>query len=164
MAGVWSGPPIEAAQARWQEDQEVADLAARLASRRIPVEEATADITKFAEGLKPEEKAERLPLLFAGVFATLDRERGEIMAGIERYARAQKAMAEQIRAAQSRLSELNSAAGDPQQASALTTQLQTQVRVFNERRDSLTYVCEVPTLIEQRLFSLARAIQSQIPG
>ena len=86
------------------------------------------------------------------------------MSGIERYGRAQKAMAEQIRADQSRLSDLNSSAGDPQQASALTTQLQTQVRIFNERSHSLTYVCEVPTLIEQRLFSLARAIQGEIPS
>ena len=84
------------------------------------------------------------------------------MGGIERYGRAQKAMAEQIRADQSRLSDLNSSGGDPQQASALTTQLQTQVRIFNDRSHSLTYVCEVPTLIEQRLFALARAIQAEI--
>ena len=31
-------------------------------------------------------------------------------------------------------------------------------RIFNERRESLTYVCEVPILIEQRAFGLARAI------
>jgi hypothetical protein len=38
------------------------------------------------------------------------------------------------------------------------------VRLFNDRRSSLTYVCEVPTLIEQRLFTLARAIQAEIPS
>ena len=45
------------------------------------------------------------------------------MSGIDRYGRAQKAMAEQIRAEQSRLSDLNSVGTDPQQASALTDQL-----------------------------------------
>jgi hypothetical protein len=102
-------------------------------------------------------------LLFAGLFAALDGERGEVMAGIERYARAQKALAEQIRADQARLSDLNSSNGDPQQAAALTTELTTRVRIFNERGHSLTYVCEVPTLIEQRLGTLARAIQAEIP-
>ena len=162
VAGVWSGPEVDPSAARWQEDKEISELATQLASRRVPVEEATSALKAFAETLKPDEKAERLPLLFAGLFVLLDRERGEVMSGIERYGRAQKAMAEQIRADQSRLSDLNSSKRDPQQASALTTQLQTQVRIFNDRSHSLTYVCEVPTLIEQRLFALARAIQSEI--
>jgi hypothetical protein len=101
--------------------------------------------------------------VFAGLFVLLDGERREVITGIERYGRAQKAMAERIRGEQSRLSDLNSS-GDSAQASALTTQLQTEVRIFNERTHSLTFVCEVPTLIEQRLFSLARSIQAEISG
>ena len=56
------------------------------------------------------------------------------------------------------------AGNDPHQASALTEQLTSQVRVFNDRTSSLTYVCEVPTLIEQRLLTIAKAIQSAIAG
>jgi hypothetical protein len=163
-ASVWSGPAVDAAEKLWQEDGAVAALVSQLASRRVPAEEATAAISKFAQGLKPEEKAAKLTLVFAGAFVSLDRERGEIMDGIDRYARRQKEIAEQIRQGQSRLSDLNSAGNDPQQVSDLTGQLQTQVRLFNERRSSLTYVCEVPTLIEQRLFTLAKAIQAEIPS
>ena len=43
-AGVWSGPEVDPAAARWQEDEEVAELAAQLASRRVPVEEATSAV------------------------------------------------------------------------------------------------------------------------
>jgi hypothetical protein len=37
------------------------------------------------------------------------------------------------------------------------------VRVFDDRRTSLTFVCEAPILIEQRLFALGRAIESELP-
>jgi hypothetical protein len=162
-AAVWSGPAIDEAQKHWQEDANVAALVGQLASRRVPVEEATAAVAKFAQGLKPDGKAQTLALVFAGVFQSLDRERSVIMTGIDRYAKRQKQMAEEIRQGQSRLSDLNSQGTDAQQATELTQQLQTQVRLFNDRRSSLTYVCEVPTLIEQRLFALARAIQAEIP-
>jgi hypothetical protein len=33
-----------------------------------------------------------------------------------------------------------------------------RTRIFQERAQSLTFVCEVPTLIEQRLYALARTI------
>ena len=36
--------------------------------------------------------------------------------------------------------------------------------MFNDRGSSLTYVCEVPTVIEQRLFAFARAILTAISG
>ena len=81
-----------------------------------------------------EAKTDKLTLLFAGLFATLDGERTEVMAGIDRYGRKQKAFAEQIRAEQSRLSDLNSSSSDPQQASALNDQLVWETRVFNDRR------------------------------
>jgi len=152
------------AGSKWQQDPDVAALVAQLASRRAPVEEATAALDKFAEALKPEEKAAKLPLVFAGLFDSLSSERTQVMDGIDRYARRQKQMAEEIREGQSRLSDLNSSGKDPQQASALTAELQVQVRLFNDRRSSLSYVCEVPTLIEQRLFTLAKAIEAKIPG
>ena len=38
-----------------------------------------------------------------------------------------------------------------------------ETRIFEERVQSLTYVCEVPTLIEQRLFALAKTIAEVLP-
>ena len=46
---------------------------------------------------------------------------------------------------------------------ATQTDLEWQTRIFNERRASLQYVCEVPRFIEQRLFSLGRAITKALP-
>ena len=86
-----------------------------------------------------------------------------MIAGIERYGRKQKEMAEQIRGDMARASGQASAASDPR-AAELQNQLLWQTRIFNERRASLSFVCEVPTLIEQRLFVLARAIAAELPN
>jgi hypothetical protein len=161
-AAVWSGPPIDEALKSWSGDKQIADLVDRLSQRRIPIEEAGAAVRDFASTLKPEEKAGKLTMLFAGLFDTLNDERDAVMAGLDRYGRSQKALAETIREAQSRLSDLNSSGADPQQASALNDQLVAQTRIFNDRRSSLTFVCEVPTLIEQRLFALGREIEKQL--
>ena len=40
----------------------------------------------------------------------------------------------------------------------LSGRVQWDTRVFEDRRRALTYVCEAPVLIEQRLGALARTI------
>jgi hypothetical protein len=35
-------------------------------------------------------------------------------------------------------------------------------RIFDERQRSLTYICEQPALLEQRLFALARTIMGHL--
>ena len=160
VAAVWQGPPVDDALEHWQADDEVAELVVELSSRRVPVDDAKKEVEGFAADLDPREKAAKLTLLFAGLFQTLDRERGELIVGIERYARKQVAAAADIRARQSALSDL--VATDPQGAALMTEQLVTETRIFNERRESLSFVCETPIIVEQRLFELARAIQAEI--
>ena len=53
--------------------------------------------------------------------------------------------------------------GTQERTAALTEKLQWDRRIYRERDQSLTYVCEVPVLLEQRLFALARHIQSHLP-
>ena len=36
-------------------------------------------------------------------------------------------------------------------------------RIFTERQQSLTYVCETPVILEQRLFALGRALAAGLP-
>jgi hypothetical protein len=35
--------------------------------------------------------------------------------------------------------------------------------VFDERKQSLTYVCESPVILEKRAFAIARAIMRHLP-
>ena len=48
---------------------------------------------------------------------------------------------------------------DQAQSDELASQLSWQTRIFEDRRKSTSYVCDVPVLIEKRLFDLASAIQ-----
>lgn len=164
-ASIWTGPAIETAGAGWEADAEVAELIGLLAQRRLPVEEAEAEVAAFAESLEEAERAERLTRLFAGLFETLNAERGEIMEGIERYARRQRELAGEVRAEAARLGEARAAPdADPAALAEAQAALDFRIRAYNERRASLTYACEVPRLVEQRLFALGRAISEEIAG
>jgi len=44
----------------------------------------------------------------------------------------------------------------------LISRVEWDTRIFDERIKTIGYVCEVPVLIEQRLFALARAIQQSL--
>ncbi|SFG72075.1 hypothetical protein SAMN04488020_103289 [Palleronia marisminoris] len=151
-AAIWTGPAIEEA-GDWRDDEEVRELVNLLSQRRVPQDEAEATIESFAEGLPAEERSARLTLLFAGLFDTMNAERSEIIEGIERYARHQKALVETIREQKETVEVSPVGTG-----SEAEQQLFWNLRIFEERRQSLPYICEVPRLVEQRLFALGRAI------
>ena len=157
LPAVWSGPPIEDVGKAWEENGKVRDLVTRLAQRRTPIEDAQTAITDFVTGADREQKGK---LLFAGLFERLNRERGEIMSGIERLAKRQQAFADRIRANAAELRTLHEAPQrDQARLDELTNQVEWDTRIFEDRRKTIRYVCEVPVLIEQRLFALGRAIQ-----
>jgi hypothetical protein len=158
-AVVWAGPPFEAGALDWEADAEVAALVARLSQRRVAEEDAAAEVEAFAADAGDD----RLLLLFAGLFETMDRERSAVMEGIGRYARRQIAEAEEIRMQASAL-ETHRAGMAPEALAGAEEALTWRIRVFDERRDNLAYACEVPRLVEQRLFALGRAIAGEIEG
>jgi hypothetical protein len=159
VAAVWAGPPIDDAASAWAQDSTVRDLVARLAARRTPLDEAQKAISDFGIG-NADQRQQKGKLLFAGLFATLDRERSIVMNGIERFSRRQREFAASIRAETLELRNLQDAAGhDPGKADELANRVEWDTRIFEERKKTIGYVCEVPVLIEQRLFALARTIQ-----
>jgi hypothetical protein len=159
IAAVWTGPPIDDVRETWQNDTHMRDLVDRLAARRTPIEDAEKSIAQFVVGDAAEKEA-KAKRLFAGLFDTLNHQRSEVMTGIERVTRKQKALAGRIRADALELRTLQDAAEhDPAKVEALTNQVAWSTRVFEDRRKTINYVCEVPGLIERRLFTLARAIQ-----
>jgi hypothetical protein len=153
---MWSGPE---AKGDWQEDAAVRDLANRLAARRTSLEEAETLVAAFADQAG-DAKGERLALLFAGVFDIIDRERGQVVSGIERYAKRQQALSDRIRDESRKLEEVKAKGGEGGAATDAAEEAQQALtwdtRIYEEREQSLTYVCEVPVLFEQRAFALAR--------
>jgi len=162
VAAVWAGPAIDDVRDTWQHEPTIRDLVDRVAARRTPMEQAETLIANFVAG-SAAEKEDKGKRLFAGVFEKLNRQRSEVMTGIERITRKQKALAGKIRSDALELRTLqDSAEHDPAKIEELTNQVAWSTRIFEDRRKTITYVCEVPALIERRLFSLARAIQQAL--
>ncbi|GJD60606.1 hypothetical protein [Methylobacterium frigidaeris] len=161
---VWTGPDPSQALTDWGNDTEAALLAQKIASRRLPVEEVDGLLNGFVAKLPADQKALRLTRVFAGVFEVLNGERDKVVAGIGRYARGQRVMAERIRDEAGRISEVKTAPDvpDTKELAELETRFNWDKRIFQERSQSLTYVCEVPTLLEQRLGTIARKIQERL--
>ena len=160
-AAMWAGPPIDESLGDWEEDPEVGRLVPVLAVRRTGMEEAERLVEDFAAGLG-EDRNRRLTLLFAGVFEGIDRERSEIVAGIGRYARNQIELSKALDATREQVAELaaveNPSLDQQDRLEELQDKLAWETRIYQERQQALTYVCESPVLLEQRAFELGRTI------
>jgi hypothetical protein len=162
VASVWSGPSIEAIDTTKPKDAKQSELMTRLAARRTPIEDARKLIADYVTGTDAE-KQEKATTLFAGLYSRLNAQRDEVMNGIERFSRKQKAAAEDIREEARKLREIQDKPdADPAQNEELTSRLAWRTRIFEDRRKSASYVCDVPVLIEKRLFELGAAIQNAL--
>jgi len=158
IAALWAGPPLDDVGDTWEADATIRDLVARLAQRRTPIEEAEKTIADFLAGSAPE-KEDKAKRLFAGLFDTLNRQRSDVMSGIERFSRKQRELAGKVRSEALRLRELQDAANpDAATLDQAASEIAWNTRIFEDRRRTIGFVCEVPVIIERRLFALARAI------
>jgi hypothetical protein len=161
VASVWNGPSIEGVGAK-PTDAKEADLVARLAARRTPMDDAKKLIADYLVGTDAE-RQEKAKTLFAALYSTLNAQRDEVMSGIERFSRKQKSAAEDIRGQAQKLRDMQDKPdADQAQTENLASQLAWQTRIFEDRRKSTSYVCEVPVQIEKRLFDLGSAIQNDL--
>ncbi|GEP01562.1 hypothetical protein [Methylobacterium haplocladii] len=164
----WTGPDLMAV-GEWGNDREAAQLARKLASRRTELSEVDGLLDDFVKDIKDkDEKDKRLTRVFAGVFEVINGERNTVVSGIIRYAQGQQRLAKRIREEADKVSETRD--GPAEDATKVATKEGTDLetafnwdrRIFDERNKSVTYVCEVPTLLEQRLGDLARKIQAKL--
>ena len=165
----WTGPDVAAA-GDWGSDNDAAVLAQKIASRRTDLSEVGPLLDAYAGklGTDKDAKDKGLTRVYAGVFEVINGERDKIVGGIARYAQGQRRMAERIRDEADKISQVKDApsASDatelPKDQSDLETKFAWDRRIFQERSQSLTYVCEVPQLLEQRLGDIARLIQARL--
>jgi hypothetical protein len=162
---MWDGGEVEA-RPQGPDDPELARLIALLASRRVALEAAAAAIAQFADAQPPERRDQALRQLFAGLLSTVNRDRAIVMSGIERFNERQKARAAEIERQGAAIRQLKERAASEDQARAelgpAEDRYNWDVRVFSERQQSLPLACEVPVMIEQRLFALGREIRARM--
>ena len=162
LAAVWAGPPIDPAQIAWQQDPRVSALVQRLAQRRVPIEQANKELQAFAQQADGQ-KQPRLLATMAGLFSLLNQERDSVLAGLDRFGQRQKILAAEIRQDNEKLQALqNQPKADANLVQQLTTQVTLEEQMFLDRRQAVTYACDVPGKVEQRLFALAQTIQQQL--
>ncbi|WP_271898011.1 hypothetical protein [Candidatus Phyllobacterium onerii] len=160
---VWNGPDIPETAKNWDTDPKIDDLVGEISARRNPLDVAQKQIVEFAGGLPKEQVNDKMLMLFQGVFDTLNREREQVMSGISRYADKQRDMAEDLRKEASTVDAMRAKPdADPEELDRANERLTWETRIYDERVHSLTYVCEVPTIIEQRLYGLSKTIQQTI--
>jgi len=162
---MWDGPLVDDLTA-WRNNEEIGKLIAVLASRRVPLEPATAAIAQFAAAQPSEKRDGALKLLFAGLLSTVNSDRAVVISGIERFQQRQKARATEIERQGAAIRPLKEQAANDEKAraelAAAEDKYNWDVRVFSERQQSLPLACEIPVLIEQRLFALGREIRSHM--
>ena len=162
LGQIWNGPELPAA-AKDSNDPAIAALVEEVAARRMPIAEAQKKIKDFAASLPADQLAPKMMTLVQGMFDHMDAERSQVMSGISRYARKQIEMAAGLRKEASDVDALRAKPdADPDEIQRRTDQLAFATRIFNERVQSLTYVCEVPTIIEQRLYQLSKTVSETL--
>ncbi len=163
LASVWAGPPIDLNDETWRDDPAVADLAAKMYQRRVPIEDVEKSIAEFKAKSGADSDA-KLLRAFGAAFQDLTRQRSEIIDGLDRFGRKQHEMADRIR----KENEVVQAAADQnksgqaQPADDSFERLQWDIRVFDDRRRTVAYVCNSPAVIEHRIGAIARAVQQAL--
>jgi hypothetical protein len=162
VAAFWNGPAVDTSRHDWREDAQVSALVDLITQRRMPLEEAQQRIVDFAK-TAGEARKQRLLAVFTGVFDVLNGEREKVIEGLDRFGDRQKSLAaslreegETLRAAQV------STPPDDGKVAELTKQIVWDTQIFESRRTSLRFACDVPSIIEQRLYGLSQIIQQQL--
>jgi hypothetical protein len=165
IGAMWQGPDPSAIQEDWRNAPAVVALVNEIAPRRVPQEEALANVQRFAAGYQDKDREKVLTQVFVGVFDTLSAERSQIVRGIKRFYRRQEAIAQRMEEGWKMLGEIDPNTTDvalAEQRAAIQQQIDWDSRVFDDRQRLLPVVCEQPRVIEQRVFALSRAIQEQL--
>jgi hypothetical protein len=163
LASIWAGPQLDLDSQDWRNESDVADLKAQMAQRRVPIADVEAAIATFKAKAGPDANA-KLLRAFAAAFSDLSQQRSQIMDGLDRIGRRQKTLADRIRAENEAAENASDQTRDGQTPPGGNSQerLLWDLRIFNDRRQTVTYVCEAPTLIEQRIGQIARAVQKAV--
>lgn len=159
---MWTGPLMPETA---QPSAEILALGGRIAVRRTTVEAAGEMIDTFAADLG-EGKNDALAMLFTDIFQRINTERSSVIAGIARYAGRQTSLSERIDEQRDAIVALEAKTDKTDDEWDKLEEMQDILvwdeRIYRERAQSLTYVCETPVLLEKRAFALARKMAEHL--
>jgi len=134
------------------------DLVEVLSLRRVSLRQAEALIQTFVEKTAPVDD-QLLGNIFYGVFENLSGNRQRLIAGIARYSRSQIALAARMDEARAEMAKLTGEAKpDFDRIDKLEEQIDWDERIYRDRSQALTYVCETPVILEKRAYAIAQLL------
>lgn len=167
---IWDGPPVDGVTG-YQKDAAQQKLIKTLASRRVPTEEAVSALKDYANGVPEGERKAKLTQLFAGLLASVNTDRSAVMAGIVRFSQRQRDRARELEREGSHIVDLKAKAEKDSKDEKARAELDAaqqlydwNVRVFQERQGLTPIACEIPVLMESRIFEMAREIRALMPS
>jgi len=163
-AQIWDGPPIDGIK---DFDPAVQDLTKLLESRRVSSEDAEKAIKEYAASIPEAQRDQKLTELFAGFLDRINSDRQFVMGKVEDFQKRQKGRAAELEREGQKLAEKGMAATDellPTETNLSPEQQEYNwnARIFQERQQNLTMACEIPGLIEQRAYEIARLIRAHM--
>ena len=142
-------------------EQNIGELVEMLALRRIELDDAKPSVDAFAELHAGD--ATLLGQVFTEVFKRLSQRRTEIIEGIGSFSLGQIALAEKIDRTRLEINSLMEAEEpDFDRVDALEEQLDWDQTIYSDRQRSITYLCETPVLLEQRIYGVAQILQAAV--
>ncbi|PLU60658.1 hypothetical protein BMJ22_31870, partial [Sinorhizobium medicae] len=149
------------------------ELVEMLSLRRVSLEEADAHVRAFVERAKVDGNV--LGNVFYGVFENIAETRQRLITGIGRYSRSQIALSSRIDSARVEMAKLSTRAlvemaklskvesPDFDRIDKLEEQIDWDERIYRDRSQALTYVCETPVLLEKRAYAIAQILLKHMP-
>ena len=139
------------------------DLVAVLSLRRVALEDAEVHIQTFVDKNPPVD-GQLLGNIFLGVFENLAGTRQRLIEGITRYSRSQIALSARIDDGRVEMAKLErEKSPDFDRIDKLEEQIDWDERIYRDRSQALTYVCETPVLLEKRAYAIGQILLKQMP-
>ncbi len=156
---IWPHPiPSEVAPLA-ADEKELVDM---LSLRRITLEEVAVEVAEHQSRTSSQSSAD-WGRIFNAAFTRIDRNRTQIIHGIERYADKQIGLSREIDELRQKMdAALDASEPDYDLIDAYEVDLDWKTRIFDDRSRALTYVCESPVLLEKRAFAVARLLSEQV--
>lgn len=140
---------------------DISELAGYLSLRRVDLESLQSRVDAFAD--RHAGRPEVLGLVFSEVFDTLSKRRAQIIKGIGDFSLSQIALAEKIDSSRAEMDiVMASAEPDFDRVDLLEEQLDWDQIIYTDRQRNISYLCETPTLLERRLFSIAQMLNGAV--
>lgn len=160
VAQVWTGPLPDESTADLAKQADIQKLAQVISLRRTTMD----DVEKLAADFAQTASEQELVALFEASFDHIQKARDRVMAGITRYAHKQAALEVQIEEMRNRFATLMAEESKDFDAIDKTEiDLEWSIRIFKDRQQALTFVCDTPVILEKRAFSIGRIIAGHLP-